>query len=131
LKGYNDERLMVTNRDRCLVAYPYDGWREIEQQFAVLSITQPAVLRYQRVFISGAMECACDKQGRILIPQELRMRAGLEGDPDSQEEANNQVVLVGMLNSFEIWSKPRWDQEDAKNLEEFDSLSQVMADKGM
>ena len=63
--------------------------------------------RFRRVFIGGAHECNCDKQDRILIPPTLREYAGLD----------KEIVLVGVLDHFEIWSREGWDSE-SMNLEE-------------
>ena len=49
-----------------------------------------------------------DKQLRILIPQHLREYAGLDKD----------IVLVGGLDHFEIWSKERLVEDKRKLLEE-------------
>ena len=57
----------------------------------------------RRVFVGGAFDCACDKQGRILIPPTLRQYAGLE----------KEIVLVGVLDHLEIWSRQNWDSENA------------------
>jgi MraZ protein len=56
------------------------------------------------VFIGGAFECLCDSQERILVPPTLREYAGFE----------KEIVLVGVLDHFEIWSKENWEQENAK-----------------
>jgi MraZ protein len=58
--------------------------------------------RFRRVFIGGAYECTCDKQERILIPPMLREYAGFEKD----------IVLVGVLDHFEIWSRDTWEAEN-------------------
>ena len=58
--------------------------------------------RFRRVFIGGASHCLCDKQERILIPPPLRQYAELEKD----------IVLVGVLDHFEIWSRDKWDREN-------------------
>jgi MraZ protein len=60
--------------------------------------------RFRRIFIGGAHECLLDKQGRILIPPSLRQQAGLA----------KEVVLVGVLDHFEVWAKENWAQEDQK-----------------
>jgi MraZ protein len=57
--------------------------------------------RFRRVFIGSASKCTCDKQDRILIPSPLRNYAGLDKD----------IVLVGALECFEIWSRENWDKE--------------------
>jgi MraZ protein len=48
-----------------------------------------------------------DKQARVLIPPSLRQYAGL----------NKEVVLVGVLDHFEVWAKENWAQED-ENLQD-------------
>ena len=52
----------------------------------------------QRFFFSGAAEVQPDKQGRILIPQQLREHAKL----------NKEVTLIGTLNRVEIWDSEKW-----------------------
>jgi len=59
--------------------------------------------RFRRVFIGGAFECVWDKQDRILVPPTLREYAGLD----------KEIVLVGVLDHFEIWSRENWDKENA------------------
>jgi MraZ protein len=61
-----------------------------------------AMRRFRRVFVGGAYECTCDKQERILIPPMLREYAGFEKD----------IVLVGVLDHFEIWSRDTWEAEN-------------------
>jgi MraZ protein len=58
--------------------------------------------RFRRVFIGGAFECNCDKQDRILIPPSLRQYA----------ELDKEIVLVGVLDHFEIWSRDNWENEN-------------------
>jgi MraZ protein len=58
--------------------------------------------RFRRVFVGGAYECTCDKQERILVPPMLREYAGFEKD----------IVLVGVLDHFEIWSRDTWEAEN-------------------
>ena len=93
-----DDRLILTNFDRCLVAYPYEGWRVLEERVSSLSMVKKEVKAFQRFFISGATECPIDKLGRILVPPTLRDYAQLE----------RNVVFAGMLRKFEVWSKERW-----------------------
>ena len=96
LKTRYEDRFVITNLDRCLIAYPLREWQIIEEKLGELSLVRQDVKAFQRFFISGATECNFDKQGRILIPQTLRQQASLK----------REVVLAGMLKSFEIWSKP-------------------------
>ena len=121
LKGTGDERMVLTTSKRCLMAYPVEEWRSIAEKVARLSRVDPKVLAFRRYHISGAIECLCDKQGRILIPQPLRERAGLDG----------QVYLVGMQHNFEIWDKDRWLAEWDSIDSDYGDLSSSMAELGV
>ena len=109
--NYND-RLVITNYDSCLIAYPYDEWVTLEENFRQYSIMQEDVEVFMHYFISGATECTIDKLGRILIPPILRKHAGLE----------REIVFVGMITRIQIWDKQRWEQKFQKAQEAFDQI---------
>ena len=116
-----DDRLVITNFDGCLVAYPVDEWRLLEDKVSSMSIVKKDVKSFQRFFISGATECTIDKQGRILLPPTLRAYAKLEKD----------IVFAGMTKKIEIWSKEKWEQEIAKAKENFDEISDALGELGL
>ncbi len=117
----DDSQIVITTWDRCLIAYPTPVWREIEQKVMTLSTIDPSVREFMRHFISGAQNCVFDKQGRVLIPQYMRQFAKLD----------KEVLLAGMLKSFEIWSKNRWDEEMERTRPVISDISQKMADLGI
>ena len=121
LKDKYDDQLIITNFDGCLVAYPDEEWRVIEEKVSSLSMVKKEVKSFQRFFISGATECSIDKQGRILIPPGLRKYAKLEKD----------IVFAGLTKKIEIWSKEMWEQEIVKVQESFDDLSNPLAELGL
>jgi MraZ protein len=104
IKTNGKEGIVITRMDGCLKAYPYNAWMKIEKKILSQSVKSDAMRRFRRVFIGGAFECTCDKQGRVLIPPTLREYAKLE----------KEVVLVGVLDHFEIWSRNRWDIENSR-----------------
>ena len=116
-----DDRLILTNFDRCLVAYPYEEWRVLEERVGSLSMVKKEVKAFQRFFISGATECPIDKLGRILIPPTLRDYAQL----------GRNVVFAGMLRKFEIWSKERWQEEIKRSEVDFEGMGEALAELGM
>jgi MraZ protein len=116
-----DDRLVITNFDSCLVAYPYDEWTLLEEKVSSLSMLKKDVTSFQRFFISGATECSIDKQGRILIPPILREYAKLEKD----------IVFAGMIKKIEVWSKDRWEQVFAKAKDDFNQISENLGDLGI
>lgn len=101
IKSNGGNGIMVTVMDKCLFAFPFDAWYEIEDRIMSLPTTNTYMRRFRRVFIGEAAECKCDKQDRILIPPTLREYAKLE----------KEIVLVGALKHFEIWSKELWNAE--------------------
>jgi len=102
IKAQESNGVMVSRIDGGLVAYTYDEWYNIETRILSLAEKSENMRRFRRVFIGGAFECACDKQDRILIPQNLRQYA----------ELDKEIVLVGVLDHFEIWSRKSWDREN-------------------
>jgi len=101
IKAEGSDRVIVTRLDKALFAYTFDQWSKIESKVLAMSETSEYMRRFRRVFIGGASDCNCDKQGRILIPPVLRQYAELE----------KEIVLVGQIVHFEIWSKENYEQE--------------------
>jgi MraZ protein len=116
-----DDRLIITNFDKCLIVVPYQEWIGIEERMNSLPMLKKEVNALIRYFISGAEECSIDKQGRILIPQQLREYAKLE----------KKIVLAGVLNRVEIWDKERWVEVIKKSEEDFDNISEVISQLGL
>lgn len=102
IREYGGDGIMLSRMDRCLVGYTHPEWAKIESRILSLAEKSEHMRRFRRVFIGGAFECACDKQERILIPPTLRQYAELE----------KEIVLVGVLDHFEIWSREQWESEN-------------------
>ena len=102
IKSNGGNGVMVTVMDNCLFAFPFDAWSKLEDKIMSLTETNASMRRFRRVIIGQASECNCDKQGRILIPPTLRQYAKLE----------KEIVLVGVLKHFEIWSREQWATEN-------------------
>ena len=120
LKKRAGSSLVVTNLNNCLVAFARDDWQKIKEKAVNLPLFDSAANIYIRYFISGAIECPL-KQGRILIPSNLRELA----------ELNKEVVLVGHLTRFEIWDKTKWEKEFEKDKKAFQGISQSLSDMGI
>ena len=102
IKADDNNGVMISRMDSGLVAYTHTEWRKIETRILSLAEKSDNMRRFRRVFIGGAFECPCDKQGRILIPPMLRQYA----------EFSREIVLVGVLDHFEIWSREKWEKEN-------------------
>lgn len=112
------DTLVLTEGDHCIVAYPMDEWERFEERLRQQPQLSPEMRHYLRVTVGSAKECPVDRAGRTLVPPELRDFAGLQKD----------VVIVGALTKFELWSRDRWTdyyqrlrgsfEEDARKLSE-------------
>ena len=99
-----ENAVMLAKLDDCLYGYTLPQWRIIEEKVVSMPETTTEFRRFRRFLIGGAAECKLDKQDRILIPPTLREYAALE----------DEVVLMGLLNHFEIWSRKRLDMDAAQ-----------------
>ena len=113
--------MVITNWDGYLMVFPYDEWCVIEEKVSHQSILRKEVRAFQRFFMSGAVDCNLDGQGRVLIPPTLREYAKLEKD----------IILAGMIKVIEIWSKERFEEEMKKTGVEIDKSTNFIADLGI
>ena len=115
------ETFVVTKGlDGCLFVFSDEEWKAFEIKLKSLPLTNKNARQFARFFVAGATPCELDKQGRILLPATLREFAGLEKD----------VVLTGMLNRIEIWSKEKWNENNSLDDVAMDESAEQMTDLG-
>lgn len=93
----------------CVCCYPLEQWDEWRKSVEALPVSK---MRVKRFFLGSAFEVEVDKQGRIILPQDLREFAQLAGD----------VVVSGMSNHIEIWNREKWLEEERKDEEDLEDL---------
>ena len=82
-------------------------------------MTSKAGRQFSRIFLSKAVNCEPDSQGRVQLPQALIKAA----------EITKKCVVIGTGDHVEIWSEERWEdyieipddsfEEAAETLTEF------------
>lgn len=119
---YGEETFVITNFDKCLVAYPLKEWNEIETKISKLPQFRQDVSAFMRYLMGGAVDCPIDSQGRVLITQALRNHANIQ----------KEVVMIGMLKKIEIWAKETWDKEESiSSFEQFKKSREILAEHGL
>jgi len=113
-----DKFVATKGLDNCLFVYPGDEWQQLEQKLKALPFTRADARAFVRFFFSGATECEMDKQGRILIPANLREYAKLEKD----------VVVLGVSNRVEIWSREEWETYSNKAEAAYEEIAEKIVD---
>ena len=97
------EKFIITKGlDGCLFAFSQKEWLNFEEKLKALPLSNKNSRNFVRFFLSGAIECEIDKQGRFLISNNLRLSAKLE----------KEVVIIGVGTRLEIWNKKIWKECD-------------------
>ena len=117
-EGLGDKFVVTKGLDGCLFAYPPQEWSNLEQKMRSLPFTKADARAFVRFFFAGAIECEVDRQGRVLIPANLREYAGLEKD----------VVVIGVSSRVELWSRERWDDYNSESASSVEEIAEKMVD---
>ena len=97
-------RLVITRHwDGCLLIYTSTEFQKFEAQLLEKGSLNPKVRDIQRFFIGNARDIDMDRQGRLLLPSNLRAVASLE----------SKAVLSGMGNLFELWDESQFNDRAA------------------
>lgn len=86
---------LIIGQDNCLSVFSDESWKEKMVAFKERSYSS---LKKLRIIFANAADCDPDAQGRILIPADLRQKAGL----------SKEVIVVGSFDRVEIWDARRW-----------------------
>lgn len=90
-EALGDVFYVIVGADHCLTAYPAARWRQIEESFNALRISQKPKLRF---LYANLARVEPDKQGRFLLPAKLREYANL----------TDNVTILGQGDHAEIWN---------------------------
>ncbi|MGI6627277.1 MAG: division/cell wall cluster transcriptional repressor MraZ [Bacillota bacterium] len=109
--------IVARGLDKCLFVYPSEEWAQVMDKLKTIPINQKDARNFTRYFLSGATEAEPDKQGRVILPQNLREYAGLSKD----------VFILGVGNRIEIWDKDSWEKTKIDLEEGFSILAESVA----
>mgnify|MGYP000427699645 FL=1 len=114
-----DKFILTKGLDGCLFAFSQTEWNNFEEKLKGLPLSDKNARNFVRFFLSGATECEIDKQGRFLIPTNLRISANLEKD----------AIIIGVGTRIEIWNKETWEKCDEEI--SADEIAENMANLGI
>ncbi|HPF21376.1 MAG TPA: division/cell wall cluster transcriptional repressor MraZ [Syntrophomonas sp.] len=107
--------------DNCVFIYPLTEWKSIEEKIRSLPFTRADVRSFARFFFSGAAELEPDKQGRVVLPQNLREYAQIDKD----------LVIIGVGPRIEIWASPIWEAYNQTAASSYESYAESLVDLGL
>ena len=111
----NNTFVLTRGFDQCLTLYPIYEWNIVEQQLASLSSIRNRNREFVRSIVRYASYVQYDKQGRIIIPDNLKAYANIE----------KEVLIIGMISKIELWSPNKIKKYDNNqmNIDDFDDLA--------
>lgn len=119
-EGLGERFIATKGLDNCLFLYPMEEWKTIEEKLRTLPFTRADVRSFARFFFSGAAELEIDKQGRILLPPNLRDYAGIE----------KELFIIGVGSRVEIWSGEKWAEYNRTAESSYEAIAENLVDLG-
>ena len=108
--------LPQANQQFLLVISPEDFAR----MSSAVEINEGVSARDRRVFLrqlhSRAQHAISDRQGRLVLPEEVCRKVGLKGE----------VALVGGRGRFEIWNLQRWKRAHEEETPTYEHVANVI-----
>jgi MraZ protein len=117
-KGDSDDLLLVPEQNlQCLLVMSPN---EFARVVSSAQNTPGVAARDLRIFLrhvhSRAQHGSADKQGRLLLPDDLCKQLGLKGE----------VALVGGPGRFEIWNLARWKRAQQEEHSTYQNVANLV-----
>jgi len=112
--SFESRLFVLPSSENCVRVYPESWLSDIQEKIKGLKDGDP-VRRQVQALASIAQSTTWDQQGRIMVKEKLRQRAGLK----------KEAVLVGQLTHFEIWDKAVWEKKQAAATTVEEALSAI------
>ena len=115
--GFVIKRSVFNN---CLEMYPMKEWNVMAAQVNQLNRFIKKNIDFIRSYMSGLKVVEADGNGRILVPKNLIVFAGID----------KEIVLTASVNVIEIWDKKQYEETIKTTLKDFGNLAEeVMGDQ--
>ncbi len=113
--------VITKGNEHSLHAYSQAGWETYQSKLNQLPSNNAKVRQFKRIILAGATEVEFDKQGRIVLPNNLKEHALLQ----------KSITIIGYGDDeFEIWDTERFEQYNADVTDNFDDISNELAELG-
>jgi MraZ protein len=96
-----DGLVLTVGAEKCISAYTVTEWKKLSASITGSPLARSKMRRLNRFLFATAFVTKVDGQGRIALPAPLREHAQITED----------VAIVGLNTTMEIWSKGLWEEE--------------------
>ena len=100
--------VLTSGIENCITAYPLSEWKKLADTLTRGPVPRNKLRRLNRAIFATAFSLTIDGQGRISLPATLRQKVGIE----------DEVIVAGANNYFELWNKEQWEAEKAISQEQ-------------
>ena len=91
---------LVLGANGILCLYPEKYYEQIVLAVAPNATAPDEAVAFERISFALTSKVELDNQGRLLLNERLRKRAGLK----------NNITLVGVRDHIEIWNNDNWEE---------------------
>ncbi|MBI4407125.1 MAG: division/cell wall cluster transcriptional repressor MraZ [Candidatus Kerfeldbacteria bacterium] len=120
-EAFGHGAVVTRGLDHCLFVYSTEEWAKLADKLATLPIAQANTRAFARLMLAGAMDCALDKQGRVVLPEYLREYASIK----------KAVVVAGLYNRLEIWEEAAWKKYKTATEKESNTIAEALGQLGV
>ena len=107
--------------DKCLFMYPVEGWEILADKLSKLPWGKSDTRSFVRTMIAGATDVEIDNLGRILLPDYLKVYAGIK----------ETASIVGLYNRVEIWNPEEWGRFSEGAKEKVEIIAEKLGESGL
>ncbi len=113
--------IVTRGLDGCLYVYTSAEWQKLAGKLAAMPMSQSNSRAFARLMLAGAMDCAIDGQGRIVLPEYLRKYANVK----------KNVVIAGLYNHLELWDEKAWNAYKQKTEKDSGEIAEQLGSLGV
>lgn len=117
----NNSGVITRGLDRSLFIYPKSEWEVLALKISALPVSKANSRAFARLMLAGAYEFEIDRQGRIMIPENLRKFAGI----------TKKAVAAGLFNRIEIWDEANWQAYKMNSEKESTAIAETLGELGI
>jgi len=103
--AFADGAVLTLGQDGCLFCFPRAEWTARAAEVRGLPLSNAQSRAYARMFFGKAESVELDAQGRLLVPQRLRVEVGISRD----------AVVLGVFDRMEIWDREAHERFESGN----------------
>jgi MraZ protein len=100
---------LVLGVNGILCLYPEKYFEQIVMAVAPKTTAPDEAVAFERISFALASKVELDSQGRLLLNERLRKRAGLK----------DRITLVGVRDHIELWNDENWEQYLADHMDQY------------